>query len=125
MRLEEDSICALAQDHVRALDGCYAGCLDVEFAYGVTRSHARSRFHQIYIAERAALREVGLWNDYRNSASLGADFNAGCDRYWASGQSALVPSSRVAAVPALVRHRSVKLVRAKNSNPQPVRNGGG
>ena len=125
VRLEEDAICALAQDHVRALDGCYTGCRDVEVAYGVNQSHSRARFHQIYVAERDALRAVGLWSDYRNSASLGSAFNAGCDRYWASGQSATAPLSRVATVPARVRHRGTKLVRSKEASPQLVGNGGG
>ena len=121
VRLEEDVICALAQDHVRAMDGCYTGCVDVEIAYGVNRSHARNRFHQIYTVERDALRDVGLWDGYRSSAASGAAFDAGCDRYWQSGQSGKPAVGRVAALPALVRHREAKPVRRSDSNRQPVR----
>ena len=121
VRLEEDAICALAQDHVRALDGCYAGCLDVETAYDFRRSNARSRFHHIYIAERNALREVGLWDNYRNSATSGSTFDAGCDSYWDSGQTGLDAMSRIAALPALVRYRTAKPVRAEDPSRQPPR----
>ena len=121
VRLEEDAVCALAQDHVRALDGCFAGCLDVETAYDFRRSHSRLRFRQVYIAERDALRDVGLWDDYQNSATSGSAFNAGCDRYWDGGQTGLAATSRIAALPALVGHRAAKPVRAEDPGRQPVR----
>ena len=119
VRLEEDAICALAQDHVRALDGCYTGCLDVEVAYGVNQSHARSRFHQLYVAERETLRAVGLWTNYQNSPTSGSSFSAGCDNYWASGQSGVAAVSRIAALPARVGHRNAKPVRAQAPNRAP------
>lgn len=115
--LEEDAICSLAQDHVRALDGCYSGCLDVEVAYSAHRSHARSRFHHMYRTERNALRAVGLWNEYQNSATSGSAFNAGCERFWQSGQSASATLSRVAALPARIKHRTAKPVRAEAMRP--------
>ena len=119
VRLEEDAICALAQDHVRALDGCHAGCVDVEIAYGAARSSARSRFRHIFIAARNELRDVGLWDNYQNSATSGAAFNAGCDRYWEDGQAAaMAGASRVAALPALTRHRDAKPVRAEDPRRQ-------
>ena len=123
LQLEEYGVCALAQDHVRALDGCYAGCVDVEVAYGVNRAHARSRFHHLYRTERDALRTVGLWSGYENSATSGAAFDAGCDRFWQSDQSANAALSRIASLPARVKHRTAKPVRAKAPNP-PVGAGG-
>ena len=121
VRLEEDAVCALAQDHVRALDGCHAGCLDVEVAYDVDRSIARSRFRHVFIAARNELRDVGLWDNYQNSATSGSDFNAGCDRFWESGQTPVAAdASRVATLPALTGHRDAKPVRAKDPSRQPT-----
>lgn len=113
VRLEEDAICALAQDHVRALDGCYAGCTDVERAYGSPGALVRGRFRHLYLAERDALQAVGLWNSYSNSATAGAAFNAACDRYWATAEgSASASLSRLAALPRRVGHRAGHPVRA-------------
>ena len=104
-RLEETAICALAQDHVRGMDACHVGCVDVEFVYGVSASHARARFLQVLNAERGALQDVGLWNGHAHSPASGPRFDAACDRYWETGEDAQAarPASRVAAVPATLR----------------------
>lgn len=104
-RLEETAICALAQDHVRGMDACHVGCVDVEFVYGVSASHARTRFLQVLNAERGALQDVGLWNGHAHSPASGPRFDAACDRYWETGEDAQAarPASRVAAVPAALR----------------------
>ena len=117
VRLEEDAICALAQDHVRALDGCQASCMDIERARGGHGSSAgRARFRHVFNAERLALQGVGLWNGYANSSTSGQDFNAGCDRYWGVDQSATASGSRVATIPARVGHRNRLPMRTK---PRP------
>ena len=104
-RLEETAICALAQDHVRGMDACHVGCVDVEFVYGLSASHARARFLQVLNAERGALQDVGLWNGHAHSPASGPRFDAACDRYWETGEDAQAarPASRVAAVPATRR----------------------
>lgn len=117
VRLEEDAICALAQDHVRALDGCQASCMDIERARGGHGNSAgRARFRHVFNAERLALQGVGLWSSYAESATSGPSFDAGCDRYWGVDQSATPSTSRVATIPARVGHRSRLPARAK---PRP------
>ena len=117
VRLEEDAICALAQDHVRALDGCQASCMDIERARGGHGNSAgRARFRHVFNAERLALQGVGLWSSYAESATSGPNFNAGCDRYWGVDQGAAASASRVATIPARVGHRNRFPARAK---PRP------
>ena len=119
VRLEETAICALAQDHVRGMDACHVGCVDVEFAYRVSASHARARFLQVLNAERGALQDVGLWNGHAHSPASGARFDAACDRYWEDGEDgqAARPASRVAAVPAALR-KSLAQPKRKTSGKQ-------
>ena len=121
VRLEEDAICALAQDHVRALDGCQASCQDIERSRGGNiGSAARTRFRHLFDAERRALQDVGLWRGYAESTTSGTAFDAGCDRYWGTGQSAA--SSLVASIPARVRHRQQRPLRVP---PKPRTGQGG
>lgn len=114
VRLEEDAICALAQDHVRALDACNATCTDVERAYGSPSSLARSRFREIFYAERDALRAVGLWGtSYRDLPTAGAAFTNACGRFWETGGSgANAQLSRLADLPRRVGHRAKPPTRA-------------
>ena len=114
--LEETAICSLAQDHVRGLDGCYAGCVDLESAYGVRSSQARNRFRELLISERDALRQVGLWQDYQRTATVGTDFDLACDRYWSDSGSAGV--SRIAALPARVRAAEQRMARRPPPAPE-------
>ena len=119
VRFEETAICALAQDHVRGMDACHVGCVDVEFAYGVNTSHARGRFLHVLNAERGALQDVGLWNGHARSPASGPRFDAACDRYWESGDEAQAgsPASRVAAVSAAVGKSRVMQARAAQRKP--------
>lgn len=122
VRLEEDAICALAQDHVRALDGCYNACTDVERAYGSPSALARGRFRHLFIAERDALRAVGLWgSSYANAPTSGAAFNAACDRYWATAAgSAGDGLSRLATLPLRSGHRTRPPARAAKASDKRV-----
>lgn len=107
VRLEEDAICALAQDHVRALDGCYNACTDIERAYGSPSALARGRFRHLFIAERDALRAVGLWgSSYTNAPTSGAAFDAACGRYWDGASGAGDGLSRLATLPLRSGHRT-------------------
>ena len=118
VRLEEDAICALAQDHVRALDGCYNACTDVERAYGSPSALARGRFRHLFIAERDALRAVGLWgSSYADAPTSGAAFDAACRRYWdgASGTAA-DGLSRLATLPLRSGHRTRPPARVVEAN---------
>lgn len=119
VRFEETAICALAQDHVRGMDACHVGCVDVEFAYGVNTSHARGRFLHVLNTERGALQDVGLWNGHARAPASGPRFDAACDRYWESGDGAQAgsPASRVAAVPAAVGKSRVMQARAAQRKP--------
>lgn len=114
VRLEEDLICNLAQDHVRALDACNAACTDVERAYGSPSSLARSRFREIFYAERDALADVGLWGtSYRNAPTGGAAFDAACGRFWnAASSGASGRLSRLADLPRRIGHRAKPPTRA-------------
>ena len=66
-------------------DACYTNCLDIEAAYGVKNSHARSRFFRFRDAQRAPLQRAGLWTNYKTSPSYtGTNVNAfaaACHRY--------------------------------------------
>ena len=114
--LEETAICSLAQDHVRGLDGCHAGCVDVETAYGVTSSQARDRFRQVLANERNALTQVGLWRDFQRTPSAGQDFAIACDRYWNEG-SDVGAVGRIQALPARVRAAEQRMARLPREAP--------
>ncbi len=74
-------VCSLMQAHVGGMDACLAGCTDIETAYGVKSSNARSRFHLAFREERKILVDTGLWIDYKTPV-LGASFNRACDNFW-------------------------------------------
>lgn len=119
VRLEEDAICALAQDHVRALDGCQASCMDIERARGGHGNSAgRARFRHVFNTERRALVDVGLWNSYSDSSTFGPAFDAGCDRYWSADQGSASALSRIASIPMRVGHRVRAPVRVQ-PRPRP------
>lgn len=69
---EAVEVCVLAQEWIRVLENCAAGCQDIERAHGVTRhtSWARARFFRFLSMHRAPLRSAGLWTDYRNSPTI-------------------------------------------------------
>lgn len=119
VRLEEDAICALAQDHVRALDGCQASCMDIERARGGHGNSAgRARFRHVFNTERRMLIDVGLWSSYADSRTSGAAFDAGCDRYWNADQGDAATLSRLASIPRRVGHRGRAPARVKQK-PRP------
>ena len=74
--------CEEVQDQVRLMDGCNAGCLDVEAAYGATASEARKRFKHIFEEARAPLEAAGLWTGYDSSPVPGSGaFEAACEAF--------------------------------------------
>lgn len=83
IRLYRLDVCLLVQNHIRGLDACHAGCVDVERAYGVGGTNARSRFYGLLRAERQALQDVGLWQDYRTFPVFGSGgFEDACERLY-------------------------------------------
>ena len=74
--------CEEVQDQVRLMDGCNAGCMDVEAAYGLTASEARKRFKHIFDEAREPLEATGLWIDYASSPVPGTGaFDAACEAF--------------------------------------------
>ncbi len=103
LELEENAICILVQGHVRSLDGCHAGCVDAEAAYGVASAHARNRFLRLLRAQREPSRTAGLWTDYRTSPAPGtAVFDDACDRYLQNADDALLLGDGTAATLSLL-----------------------
>ena len=91
---DQSAICEAAIAQVRDMDGCYAGCVDIELAYGVRTSSARDRFLHVFRAERDALRAAGLWTDYRTPPPAGDDFDAACNAYLDSDPEGEAPLLR-------------------------------
>ena len=80
--ISNTGLCEEMQDQVRLMDGCNAGCMDVEAAYGATASEARKRFKHIFDEARQPLEAVGLWIDYDSSPVSGtAAFDTACDAF--------------------------------------------
>ena len=88
------TLCEAAIAQVRDMDGCYAGCLDIELAFDVRTSSARNRFLHVFRAERDALRDAGLWTDYRTPPPTGDDFDAACSAYLDSDPEGEAPLLR-------------------------------
>ena len=80
--ISNTGLCEEIQDQVRLMDGCNAGCMDVEAAYGATASEARKRFKHIFDEARAPLEAAGLWTGYESSPVQGtAAFDTACDAF--------------------------------------------
>jgi len=91
---DQGAFCEAAIAQVRDMDGCYAGCLDIESVYDVRTSSARNRFLHVFHAERDALRDAGLWTDYRTAPPTGDDFDAACSAYLDSDPEGQAPLLR-------------------------------
>ena len=91
---DQGVFCEAAIAQVRDMDGCYAACVDIELAYDVRTSSARNRFLHVFRAERNALRDAGLWTDYRTPPPTGDDFDAACSAYLDSDPEGEAPLLR-------------------------------
>lgn len=119
IRLYRLDVCLLAQNHVRGIDACYAGCVDVERAYGVRASNARNRFYRLLRDDRAALQDAGLWQDYRTFPVFGsAEFEDACDYLYEDGTT--VAESRVspAHAPSSLVNRLIRLEQRLERKPR-------
>ena len=103
-------VCLLAQNHVRGVDACYAGCVDIERAYDVGGTNARSRFYRLLRDDRQALQDAGLWHDYRTFPVFGSyEFEDACNRLYEDG--AVIAEAQVspAHAPSSLVNRLVRL----------------
>lgn len=122
IRLYRLDVCLLAQNHVRGVDACYAGCVDVELAYGVGGINARSRFYRLLQDDRQAVQDVGLWQDYRNFPVFGSgEFETACERLYENG--AVVAESQVspAHAPSSLVNRLIRMEQRLERKPRPTR----
>ncbi|MCE2459822.1 MAG: hypothetical protein J4F38_03475 [Pseudomonadales bacterium] len=109
-------VCLLAQNHVRGIDACYAGCVDVERAYGVGGTNARSRFYRLLRDDRLALQDAGLWQDYRTFPVFGSyEFEDACDRLYENGTVVAEAQVSPAHAPSSLVNRLIRL------EPRPKR----
>ena len=118
IRLYRLDVCLLAQNHVRGVDACYAGCVDVERAYGVGGTNARSRFYRLLSDDRHALQDVGLWQDYRTFPVFGSgEFEDACERLYENG--AVVAQSQVspAHAPSSLVNRLIRMEQRLERKP--------
>ncbi len=119
IRLYRLDVCLLAQNHVRGVDACYAGCVDVERAYGVSGTNARSRFYQLLREDRRALQDVDLWQDYRTFPVFGSgEFEDACERLY--DNAAVVAQSQVspAHAPSSLVNRLVRMEQRLERKPR-------
>ena len=132
IRLYRLDVCLLAQNHVRGVDACYAGCVDVERAYGVRSSNARNRFYRLLREDRTALQDAGLWYDYRTFPVFGsAEFADACDVLYENGATAAQSRLSGAHAPSSLVNRLIRLEErldrkpegAEGSRPKRVRMG--
>lgn len=122
IRLYRLDVCLLAQNHVRGVDACYAGCVDVERAYGVGGTNARSRFFELLHDDRQALQDVGLWQDYRTFPVFGsAEFEDACERLYENGAVMAESQASPAHAPSSLVNRLIRLETKLERKPQANR----
>ena len=117
-------VCLLAQNHVRGVDACHAGCIDMELAYGVTGSNARSRFHGLLRDDRKALQDAGLWQDYRTFPVFGSyEFEDACERLYENGAVVAEAQASPAHAPSSLVNRLIRLETKLERRPDREKSG--
>ena len=120
IRLYRLDVCLLAQNHVRGVDACYAGCVDVERAYGVGGTNARSRFFELLHDDWQALRDVGLWQDYRTFPVFGSvEFEAACERLYENAAVVAQSQASPAHAPSSLVNRLIRMEQRLERKPRP------
>ncbi|MCY3623254.1 MAG: hypothetical protein OXH68_16290 [Gammaproteobacteria bacterium] len=115
-------VCLLAQNHVRGIDACHAGCIDMELAYGVSRSNARSRFSGLLRDDRKALQDAGLWQDYRTFPVFGSyAFEDACERLYENGAVVAEAQASPAHAPSSLVNRLIRMEQRLERKPQAHR----
>lgn len=100
--------CTLAQSYIYSLEGCHQGCVDVEAAHGVRKSSARIRFLNLLRIERQPLVDAGLWVDFRNSPTSGADFEAACTLMMADAVAESAGGTRIERSAAAIQEQAAQ-----------------
>ncbi len=118
IRLYRLDVCLLAQNHVRGLDACYAGCVDVSRAYGVGGTNARSRFYRLLRDDSQALQDAGLWQDYRTFPVFGSrEFEAACERLYQNATVVAEAQASPARSPSSLVNRLIRMEKRLERNP--------
>ena len=116
IRLYRLDVCLLAQNHVRGIDACDAGCVDIETAYDVGGTNARSRFYRLLRDDRLALQDAGLWTDYRTFPVFGSyEFEDACESLYEDGAVVAEAQASPAHAPSSLVNRLIRL------SPKPKR----
>ena len=77
-----EDLCFAAQSTMIYTDACKAECYDIEQAYGVSRSAARTRFLRQYADLKSGLARAGLWVAWNKYPEYGTQaFTTACNRY--------------------------------------------
>ena len=122
IRLYRLDVCLLAQNHVRGVDACYAGCVDVERAYGVGGTNARSRFYRLLSDDRQALQDVGLWRDYRTFPVFGSpEFEDACERLYDNAAVVAESQASPAHAPSSLVNRLIRMEQRLERKPHANR----
>jgi len=112
-------VCLLAQNHIRGLYACHAGCVDSEQAYDVGGTNARSRFYRLLSDDRAALQDAGLWQDYRTFPVFGSQaFEDACDRLYENGAVVAQSQASPGHAPSSLVNRLIRMEQRLERKPR-------
>ena len=112
-------VCLLAQNHIRGVDACYAGCVDADQAYGLPRSNARSRFYQLLREERQPFQDAGLWQDFRTFPVFGSyEFEDACERLYEDAAVVAEAQASPAHAPSSLVNRLIRMEQRLERKPQ-------
>ena len=115
-------VCLLAQNHIRGVDACNAGCIDFELAYGASGSNARSRFSRLLADERKPLQDAGLWQDYRTFPVFGSsEFEDACERLYEDGAVVAQSQASPAHAPSSLVNRLIRMEQRLERRPRTNR----
>ena len=76
--MQRAEFCSAVRDSMRNMEGCRAGCYDVEKAKGTNTSSARNHFMAYYRRYKDFVTESGLWIDHNTPV----DIESACDSYF-------------------------------------------
>ena len=127
IRLYRLDVCLLAQNHVRGVDACNAGCIDIERAYGVGGTNARSRFYRLLRDDRQAVQDAGLWRDYRTFPVFGSgEFEDACERLYENAAVVAQAQASPAHAPSSLVNRLIHMEQRPKRKPpsNPVNRAG-
>ena len=89
--------CVHAQEGLKVMDACNAGCADLEVAYGTTSSLAKNRFRRVLSSETQGLKRLGLWNRNYTDVPEGDELTQACNELFGFDGGQSVARAGVAA----------------------------